>query len=71
MKILGTALAILGLVVLIYGTIGYDRKTTILDMGGIRATATEHKTIPLAPVIGVLALVGRVGLLRLSSSRRA
>ena len=63
MRILGVALVILGIVALIYGGIGYNRQTTILDVGGIKATATEHKTLPIAPVAGVIALIGGVLLL--------
>lgn len=63
MKIVGVALVILGIVALIYGGVGYNRQTTILDVGGIKATATEHKTIPIAPVAGVIALIGGIVLL--------
>jgi hypothetical protein len=70
MKILAIALIVLGVVGLIYGGIGYNRQTTILDVGGIKATATEHKTIPIAPIAGGLALAGGVVLL-MSSRKRA
>lgn len=70
MKILGVALVILGIVALVYGGIGYNRQTTILDVGGIKATATEHKTIPIAPVVGALALVGGIVLLVAPRFRR-
>ncbi len=63
MKIIGVALVILGVVALIYGGIGYNRQTTILEVGGIKATATEHKVIPIAPIVGVIALVGGIALL--------
>jgi hypothetical protein len=63
MKLLGIALVILGVVALIYGGIGYNSQTTVLDVGGIKATATEHKTIPIAPVVGVISLIGGVALL--------
>jgi hypothetical protein len=63
MKLLGIALVILGVVALIYGGIGYNSQTTVLDVGGIKATATEHKTIPIAPVVGVISLIGGVVLL--------
>jgi len=32
-------------------------------VGGIKATATEHKTIPFAPIAGAIALVGGIALL--------
>ena len=63
MKILGVALVFLGIVGLVYGGIGYNRDRTILDLGGIKATATEHKTIPITPVAGAIALAGGIALL--------
>ena len=63
MKLLGIGLVILGVVALIYGGIGYNSQTTVLDVGGIKATATEHKTIPIAPVVGVISLIGGIVLL--------
>jgi hypothetical protein len=69
MKLLGIALVILGIVGLIYGGISYNKQTTILDVGGIKATATERKTIPIAPIAGGLALAGGVALLLVSKKR--
>jgi hypothetical protein len=63
MKIIGVALVILGIVALVLGGIGYNRQTTILEVGGIKATATEHKTLPIAPVAGGIALIGGIVLL--------
>lgn len=71
MKMLGMALVALGIVALIFGGIGYNRQTTILDVGGIKATATEHKTIPIAPVAGGLALVAGVVILLSPRMRQA
>jgi uncharacterized membrane protein len=69
MKTLGIALVVLGIVALIFGGISYTRQRTVLDVGAIHATATEHKTIPLPPIMGGIALVGGV-LLLLGSRRR-
>jgi hypothetical protein len=63
MKPLGIALMAIGLIALIYGGIGYNKETTVLDLGGIKATATEHKSLPIAPVVGVVLLIGGVALL--------
>jgi len=63
MKLTGIGLVILGIVGLIYGGIGYDRQTTVLEVGGIKATATEHKTIPIAPIVGAISLIGGIALL--------
>jgi uncharacterized membrane protein YidH (DUF202 family) len=62
-RLLGIVLVILGVVALIYGGIGYDKEKTVIDVGGIKATATEHKTIPIAPIVGVISLVGGIALL--------
>jgi membrane-bound ClpP family serine protease len=70
MKIIGVALVILGTVGLVFGGIGYNRQTTILEVGGIKATATEHKTIPIGPIAGAIALVGGIALLVIPRSRR-
>ena len=70
MKIIGVALVILGIVGLLYGGIGYRREETILDVGGIKATTTEDKTIPITPVAGAIALAGGIALLVIPRSRR-
>lgn len=63
MKTPGIVLVIFGIVALIYGIVGFDRQTTMLDVGGIKATATEHKTSPVATVVGIVALVAGAALL--------
>lgn len=70
MKIIGITLVILGVVGLLYGGIGYNRQTTILEVGGIKATTTEHRTIPIAPVAGAIALAAGIVLLVVPRSRR-
>jgi hypothetical protein len=70
MKILSIALVVIGIAALMYGGISYNHHKTILDVGGVKATATEHKTIPLSPVLGAVALVGGV-LLLMTDKRRA
>lgn len=70
MRLLGIVLVVLGIVALIYGGIGYNKETTILDVGGIKATATEHKQLPIAPIVGVIAIIGGVALM-MASKRRA
>jgi hypothetical protein len=62
-KPLAIGLIVLGIVALVYGGFSYNRQTTILDIGGIKATATEHKTVPIAPIAGGLVLAGGVALL--------
>ena len=63
MKMLGIAIAVLGILVLIYGGFSSSREKTVVDLGPIEATATEQKSIPLSPIFGMIALVGGVVLL--------
>jgi hypothetical protein len=63
MKLAGFALVILGIVALVAGGFGYDRQRTVLEVGGLKATATEHNTIPYSPIVGAISLIGGIALL--------
>jgi len=69
MKIIGIALIILGIVSLVYGGIHYKDQKTVLEVGDFKATATEQKTLPISPVVGVIALVGGIALFLLDKRR--
>ena len=58
MKTAGLVLVALGIFALVYGGFSYNRERTVLDVGPIKATATEHHTIPLSPIAGVIAIIG-------------
>jgi uncharacterized membrane protein len=58
--LVGVLLIILGVIALAYQGITYTTHKNIVDVGPIHATKTEHKTIPLPPVLGGLALLGGV-----------
>jgi hypothetical protein len=53
---------ILGVVALVAGGFGYDRQRTVLEVGGLKATATEHTTIPYSPILGAISLIGGIAL---------
>jgi hypothetical protein len=55
---IGIFLIILGVIALAYQGITYTTQKKVLDIGPIQATKEEHKTIPLPPVLGGIALVG-------------
>ena len=61
--IVGILLIILGIVSFAYQGITYTTHKKVLDIGPIQATKEEHKTIPLPPILGGLALVGGTALL--------
>ena len=59
----GVALIVLGLVALVYQGINYTSRDTVVDIGPIHATAERQKTLPLPPVLGIVAVAGGVVLL--------
>ncbi len=66
--LLALVLLALGIIALAYQGFTYTTHKKVLDMGRIQATKEEHHTIPLPPVLGVIALVG--GFVVLISDRR-
>ncbi len=62
-SIAGILLIVLGVIALAYQGITYTTQKKIVDIGPIQATKEEHKTIPLPPIVGGLALVGGIALL--------
>ena len=61
--LVGILLIVLGVVSFAYQGITYTTHKKVLDLGPLQATTTEHKTIPLPPILGGLALLGGVVLL--------
>jgi uncharacterized membrane protein HdeD (DUF308 family) len=59
-SLLGLALIVLGVIALVYQGISYTTHKKVVDIGPIQATKEEHKTIPLPPVLGIIALVGGI-----------
>lgn len=68
MKALGVVLIVLGVLALAYQGITYTTHKKIVDIGPIQATKEERNTIPLPPILGVIALVG--GVVILAADRR-
>jgi hypothetical protein len=65
---LGIILVVLGLFALAYQGLTYTTQKKVVDIGPIQATKEEHHTVPLPPILGVLALVG--GIVVVISDRR-
>ncbi len=70
MKTLGWLLVILGVLAVIYGGIGYNRNRTVIEMGSMSVTATEHRNVAVPASIGVAVVLGGVALL-VAGKRRA
>ena len=63
LSIAGIVLIVLGLAALAYQGITYRTRETVVDLGPIQATAERQKTVPLPPVLGIVAVAGGVVLL--------
>ncbi len=68
MKLAGIVLIILGGLALAYQGIRYTTREKLIDIGPLKVTASERKTIPLPPVVGGLALVA--GIILVLSDRK-
>lgn len=69
MKLIGILLILFGLVALTVGGINYTKREKVLDIGPLQATTEKHKTIPLPPVVGILAIAGGAIVLVAGGSR--
>jgi uncharacterized membrane protein HdeD (DUF308 family) len=67
--IVGVILIVLGVVALAYQGITYTTKDKVVDLGPLKVEAKREKTIPLPPILGVVALVGGVVLLVVSARK--
>ena len=58
--LIGVALIVLGVLALAYQGITYTTREKVVDLGPVKITADKENSIPLPPIIGVLAVAGGV-----------
>jgi uncharacterized membrane protein YidH (DUF202 family) len=58
MKALGVVLIVLGVLALAYGGFTYTHEKKVVDLGPIQASKKETSTVPLPPILGVVAILG-------------
>ena len=63
MRFTGVVLVIIGLVALISGGLSNNRQPTLIDVGGLKAAPTGHKTPRAGPLVGSMVLIGGLALL--------
>ena len=68
--VIGIVLILLGALGLALGGFSFTQKEKVLDIGPVEATAEDKETVPIPPLLGVLAIVGGVVLIA-TSARRA
>lgn len=71
MAIVGVVLILLGVVALVYQGITYTSRETIIDIGPLHATADRQRTLPLPPLLGLVAVAGGVALLIAGARKHA
>ncbi len=62
MKIAGVLLIIVGVAALIYGGFSYTSHKKAVDIGAIQINKTENHSLPIPPILGIVAIVGGAGL---------
>jgi uncharacterized membrane protein YidH (DUF202 family) len=63
LTMVGLVLIVIGLAALAYQGVTYTKRETVLDIGPLHATADRQKTLPIPPIVGVVAIAGGVMLL--------
>ena len=58
MRALGIILIVLGVLALAYGGFTYTHEKKVVDLGPIQASRKETNTVPLPPILGVVAIIG-------------
>jgi hypothetical protein len=69
--LVGVVLILLGVAALVYQGVTYTSRETVVDLGPVHATADRQKTLPLPPVLGIVAVAGGVVLLIAGVRRHA
>lgn len=65
----GIVLIALGVIALVYQGITYTTRETVIELGPLKAEVEKEKTVPLPPILGVLAVAGGVVLVVVGARR--
>ena len=63
LAIVGVLLILLGVAALVYQSVTYTTRETVIDIGPVHATAERQRTLPLPPLVGIAVVAGGVALL--------
>ena len=70
MKLIGVVLIVFGVLALAYGGFSYTKREKVVDLGPLQVNADRTKTVPIAPIAGVGALIGGIALVLVGSKSR-
>jgi uncharacterized membrane protein HdeD (DUF308 family) len=68
--VIGIILIVIGIVALAWQGISYTTTERVVDLGPLKVEAQKERTIPLPPILGVLALVGGIVLVAVGTRSR-
>ncbi len=57
MRLVGILLIVAGIAGVIYGGFSFTSHKKAVDMGPIQIDKTEHHTVPIPPILGVIGIV--------------
>ena len=63
MKVLGILLLVVGVAALAYGGFSWTREQTVVDAGPIQLRTTQHESLPVPPIVGMVCLIAGGSLL--------
>jgi hypothetical protein len=58
MKLAGILLIVLGLAGVIYGGFTYTTHKKAVDLGPVQIDKSEHHSVPIPPILGLVAIAG-------------
>ena len=68
-KLLAIVLIAVGIIAFAYQGITYKTRENVVDLGPLHVTAEKSHTLPLPPIVGVVALIGGITLLVLGGKK--
>jgi hypothetical protein len=71
MVLAGVVLVALGVLALVFKAFSFTHKEKVADLGPVEISADKQESIPVAPVVGAIAIVGGIALIGVGLSRRA
>lgn len=69
LAIVGILLIVVGLAALVYQGVTYTSRETVIDIGPLEATAERQRTLPLPPVVGIVAVIAGVAFVVVSARK--
>ncbi len=70
MKLVGILLIVVGVVALALGGFSYTKREKAIDLGPLEVTTEHRKTVPLSPIVGLVAVGAGVVLVVTGSKTR-